>query len=83
VNAWLLAALALAPALLACGSACALLDVLSALVALELAGTLASAELMLLAEGTHRQPFADLALVLAFMSVIGSLAFVRLMERYL
>lgn len=83
MNAWLIGALALVPALLACGAACALLDAFGALVALELAGVLATAELMLLAEGTHRQPFADLALVLAFMSVIGSLTFVRLMERYL
>jgi multisubunit Na+/H+ antiporter MnhF subunit len=83
VNVWLIAALALLPGLLACGAACALLDVLGALVALELAGALATAELMLLAEGTHRQPFMDLALTLAVMSVIGSLAFVRLLERHL
>jgi multisubunit Na+/H+ antiporter MnhF subunit len=83
VNAWLIAALALLPALLACGLACALLDTLSALAALELAGTLATAELMLLAEGTHRQPFVDLAVTAALMSVAGALAFVRLMERRL
>lgn len=83
MSAWLIAALALLPGLLACGVACVLLDVLGALVALELAGVLATAELTLLAEGTHRQPFVDLALTLAVMSVAGSLAFVRLLERRL
>lgn len=81
MSAWLIAALALAPALLAAGAACALFDVLDALIALELAGVISTVELMLLAEGTHRQPFIDLALVLAVMTFIGSLAFARLMER--
>src|SRR5947208_724530 len=47
----------------------------------ELAGTLSTVELIMLAEGIHRQPFIDLALVLAVMSLIGSLAFARLLER--
>jgi multisubunit Na+/H+ antiporter MnhF subunit len=33
-----------------------------------------------LSEGFHRQPFVDLAVVLAVLSVVGSLAFARLME---
>ena len=37
--------------------------------------------LMLLAEGFHRQPFIDLALVLALLSLIGAMAFARLMEK--
>ena len=37
--------------------------------------------LMLLAEGFHRQPFIDLAVVFAPMSLVGSLMFARLMER--
>jgi multisubunit Na+/H+ antiporter MnhF subunit len=53
------------------------------LVALELATVLSTVELMLLAQGTHRQPFIDLALVLAVMAFIGSLAFARLLERRL
>jgi multisubunit Na+/H+ antiporter MnhF subunit len=81
VNVWLIAAIALLPALLACGLACALFGVLDALAALELMGVLSTVELMLLAEGTHRQPFIDLALVLAVMSLIGGLAFARLLER--
>jgi multisubunit Na+/H+ antiporter MnhF subunit len=38
---------------------------------------------MALCEGFHRQPFIDLALLFAVMSVIGALAFARLMERHL
>jgi multisubunit Na+/H+ antiporter MnhF subunit len=81
VNVWLIAAIALTPALLACGLACVLFGALDALVALELMGVLSTVELMLLAEGTHRQPFIDLALVLAVMSFIGGLAFARVLER--
>lgn len=81
VNIWLVAAIALLPGLLACGLACVLFGVLDALVGLELMGVLSTVELMLLSEGTHRQPFIDLALVLAVMSFIGGLACARLLER--
>ena len=39
--------------------------------------------LVLLSEGFHRQPFVDLAVVFAPMSLVGSLVFARLMERRL
>lgn len=81
MNAWIACAIALLPALLACGIVATFARVLSGLIALELAGVLSAVELMLLAEGTHRQPFIDLALVLAVMALIGSLAFARLLER--
>lgn len=81
MNVWLIAALALLPALLACGLACVVSSAPTGLVALELASVVCTVELLLLAEGTGRQPFVDLALVLAAMSFVGSLAFARLMER--
>jgi multisubunit Na+/H+ antiporter MnhF subunit len=81
VNVWLIAAFALLPALLACGWVCFRAAALSGLVSVELASALCVVELMLLSEGAHRQPFVDLALVLAVMGFIGSLAFARLMER--
>lgn len=81
MNVWVIAALALLPGLLACGIVCVIHKVLDALVALELMGVLCTVELMLLSEGTHRQPFIDLAIVLAVMSFIGALAFARLLER--
>lgn len=80
MNVWLIAALALLPALLACGIVCFACAALTGLVAVELASTISVVELMLFAQGTHRQPFIDLALVLAVMGFVGSLAFARLME---
>jgi multisubunit Na+/H+ antiporter MnhF subunit len=53
---------------------------MDALAALEVASTVASTALMALAEGFHRQPFIDLALVLALVSLIGALVFARMME---
>jgi multisubunit Na+/H+ antiporter MnhF subunit len=50
-------------------------------VALELAGALAALVLLLVSEGTHRQGFVDLAIVLAVMSFIGVIAFIRFMGR--
>ena len=44
---------------------------------------LLSTILMLLSEGFRRQPFIDLAVVFAPMSLVGSLTFARLMERHL
>lgn len=80
MNVWLIAALALLPGLLACGVACFYFAALSGLVAMGLASAIAVVELMLFSQGTHREPFIDLALVLAVMGFVGSLAFARLME---
>ncbi len=80
MNVWLIAALALLPVLFVCGLACFLSGALTGLVAMELASATCVVELMLFSEGTHRQPFIDLALVLAVMGFVGSLAFARLME---
>ena len=55
--------------------------VLEGVVALEAAGLDAALVLLLLAEGTRRQAFADLAIVLAAMSFAGGIAFVRFLER--
>ena len=83
MNEWEIAALALGVAIVPCLAVCILARATSALVALELAGTLLASALMALCEGFHRQPFIDLALLFAFLSVIGALAFARLMERHL
>jgi len=80
MSEWGLAAAVLIGALLPCVGVCALAGAVDALAALELAGTLTVTALMALAEGFHRQPFIDLALVLALMSLIGALVFARLME---
>lgn len=80
MNVWQIAALALLPALLVCGAVCFRSSALSGLVAMEMASAIAVVELMLCSEGTLRQPFIDLALALAVMGFVGSLAFARLME---
>ncbi len=83
MNEWEIAAAVLAFALIPCLLMCLLAGAPSGLVALEIAGVLVSTILVLLSEAFHRQPFIDLAVVLAPMTLIGSLAFARLMERQL
>jgi multisubunit Na+/H+ antiporter MnhF subunit len=83
MNEWLIAAAALGFALIPCVLVCLLQAPPHGLVALQLAGVVMSTILMLLAEGFHRQPFIDLAVVLAPMSLVGALTFARLMERQL
>jgi multisubunit Na+/H+ antiporter MnhF subunit len=50
---------------------------LEGLVALEAAGTTATLVMLLVAEGTHRQPFGDLAMVLGVVSFTGALGYLR------
>jgi multisubunit Na+/H+ antiporter MnhF subunit len=83
MNEWQIAAAVLGFALIPCLAVCLLGEAGDALASLEVAGVLATTILVLLAEGFHRQPFVDLAVVLAPMSLIGSLMFARLMERHL
>jgi multisubunit Na+/H+ antiporter MnhF subunit len=81
MNEWEIAAAVLGVALVPCLAVCLLSPPADGLAALELAGVLVSTILMLLSEGFHRQPFIDLAVVLAPMALVGSLTFARLMER--
>jgi multicomponent Na+:H+ antiporter subunit F len=57
-------------------------SIFEALVAVELAGTITTLVLLVIAQGTHRQPFFDLALVSALLSFGGGLAFARFLERW-
>ena len=81
MNEWEIAAAVIAVAIVPCLGVCLLSSATNALAALELAGTLASTALMALCEGFHRQPFIDLALLFAVLSMLGAFAFARLMER--
>ena len=81
MNEWEIAAAVLGFALIPCLAVAVLCPPPDGLAALEVAAVLVVSILMLLAEGFRRQPFIDLAVVLAPMSVIGSLTFARLMER--
>jgi multisubunit Na+/H+ antiporter MnhF subunit len=80
MNEWEIAAVVLLAAIVPCVGVCVLASASDALVALELAGTLTATALMVLCEGFHRQPFVDLALVLVLLSLVGALAFARMME---
>jgi multisubunit Na+/H+ antiporter MnhF subunit len=81
MNEWEIAAAVLAGAIGPCLGVAVFSSAASALAALELAGTLLASALMALCEGFHRQPFIDLALVFALLTMVGAFAFARLMER--
>lgn len=80
MNKWEFAAAVLAAGIGPCLLVCLRAGVADALVAVEAAGVLACSALVTLAQGLHRQPFVDLALVLAVLTPIGALALARLME---
>jgi multisubunit Na+/H+ antiporter MnhF subunit len=82
MNEWLLAAAMLSAAMLPCLAVCLLAGPADALAAVQVASTLAATALMALAEGLHRQPFIDLALVLALLSFVGGVTFARFMESH-
>jgi multisubunit Na+/H+ antiporter MnhF subunit len=81
MNEWLVAATVLVGLLIVCGGVAAIADVMSGVIALEVSGVVATTALLLLAEGTHRQSFVDLALVAGLLTLPGGLVFVRLLER--
>jgi multicomponent Na+:H+ antiporter subunit F len=81
MNRWEVAALVIVVALVPCIAVGVLADAAAALAAVEVASVLAVTVLMLLSEGFHRQPFIDLAVVLALVSSVGSLTFARMMEQ--
>jgi multisubunit Na+/H+ antiporter MnhF subunit len=83
VNAWLWAATALLVAMAPCGAACLRGGPVDRAAALQVAGAVTTLDLLLLAEGFDRAPFTDLALVLAFVTFVSSLAFARFLERWL
>jgi multisubunit Na+/H+ antiporter MnhF subunit len=84
MNEWEVAAVVLGFALVPCLGVCVFSsDPTHGLVSLQLGGVLLTTILMLLAEGFRRQPFIDLAVVMAPMSLVGAILFARLMEREL
>ena len=81
MNEWEIAAAVLTFALIPCTALALLVPPPHGLAALQVASVLLATILVLLSEGFHRQPFVDLAVVFAPMSLVGSLVFARLMER--
>ncbi|MDQ1672924.1 MAG: multicomponent Na+:H+ antiporter subunit [Frankiaceae bacterium] len=82
VNAALVAALVLTGiGLPLCLARTAVGGVLSRLVGLQLGGTVVALVLLLVANGTGRSAYYDLALVLSLLSFAGSLVFLRFLQR--
>jgi multicomponent Na+:H+ antiporter subunit F len=80
MNAWLIAAVVLLVAVAPLGWLVATGTLGDAVVAVELAGVVVSLAMLAIAKGLERQPFGDLAIVLAVCSFAGSLVFARFLE---
>jgi multisubunit Na+/H+ antiporter MnhF subunit len=81
VNGWVALATVLFAGVGVCGLVAARRDPGNGLVALELASVLGTLALLALAQGFHREPFGDLAVISALVSLTGNLAFARFLER--
>ena len=81
MNEWILAAtVLLIGGLVPVAIAGLVRDAMSAAAALNLGGPVAALILLMLSEGLHRQPFVDLAVVLAVVSFAGSVIIARFLE---
>jgi multisubunit Na+/H+ antiporter MnhF subunit len=80
MNEWEIVAAVLSAGLIGCGAVATFAGIGDALVALEIAGTLSATILMALSEGLQRQPFIDLAVTVALLSLVGSFVFARMLE---
>jgi multisubunit Na+/H+ antiporter MnhF subunit len=81
VNAFTIAATALLVGLLPLAFVCLRASELDAVVAVELAGAVASLVLLCLAEGFHRSTYVDVAVACAALSWVGGMVFVRFLAR--
>lgn len=81
MSPWLLAGIVQVCGIGACLIAAVRGDEAAGLPALGVAGVLSVAVLITLTEAFHRQPLIELAVVLAALSLGGSLAFVRFLAR--
>jgi multisubunit Na+/H+ antiporter MnhF subunit len=82
MNVWLIATTVLLLGLVPCVVVMLRGSAVEALVGLQMAGMIETVVLLLLAEGFHRPPFFDLALVLALLALAGGLVFARMLERW-
>jgi multisubunit Na+/H+ antiporter MnhF subunit len=82
MNVWLIAVTVLLTGLVPCLWVAMRGTIMSAMAALELASTITTLALLMIAQGIRRDPFMDLALVSAILSFAGALTFVRFLERW-
>ena len=81
MNLWMAASLALACGFVPCIWVSSRADMGSALAALSVASVIAAAMLITLTVALARPPFIELGVVLAPLALLGSLTFVRFLER--
>jgi multicomponent Na+:H+ antiporter subunit F len=81
MSAWLAGAAVLVALLVPLGLAAAARTPGDGLVALQLAGTVTTVAVLLMAVGLGREPLGDLAVVLAVASFVGSLAYATILGR--
>jgi multicomponent Na+:H+ antiporter subunit F len=81
VNAFTIAATALIVGLVPIGIVCLRAPEVDAVVALELAGVVASLVMLCLAEGFHRSSYIDVAVVCAALTWVSGMVFVRFLAR--
>ena len=82
MNGWLWGATVLVAALVPLAVLCMRLPAPEGVVAIEAAGVDAVLALLLIAQGTGREPFGDLALVLAVVSFVGAIAYLRFVAAF-
>lgn len=83
MNAWFLAAVVLLIGLVPCAIVLFRGTPMERLVGLEMAGTVDTIVLLVLAEAYGQAIFFDLAVVLALLTFAGGLVFARFLERWL
>ena len=83
MNVWLWGATALLLGLVPCGWIAMRETRVDALVALELAGTVTTLALVLLAQGFDRASYYTVPVALAFLSFVGALLLARFLGRHL
>ena len=83
MNVWLWGATALLVGLVPCGWIAMRETRMDALAALELAGTITTLVLVLLAQGFDRASYYTVPVALAFLSFVGALLITRFLGRHL
>ena len=83
MNAWLITALILLIALIPATVATMRKNALDRLIGMTLGGIIATLCLIAIAVGTGRSIYIDVAVVVAFLSFAGGIAFSRFLERWL
>lgn len=82
MNAFLWTATALLAGLALPGAVCLRAGTMSRLVALQASGSTAAVVLLLVAEGSHRPVYFDVAIAASVLSFAASLVFARFLEHW-